>query len=352
MIARLLLIMLPSMRRCCSPWLPASSARRLALPVKPAATLRRRVATSMAEDEGLHDTEEDHCEPALDVPKSKAQPQLSMPVAAAFLSRLHSHAAYPESAARADKDVAGKYMTAFFYTGEYEEWQKGHIARLLELAPSSRLVDIGGGTGRFAQLLREAGGLEQEALCVDPSAGMLEEASKIPGITTECAGGLEFAQKAGETYDRALIKEVVHHLPDDDLREMFRGIYAQLSVGGVCVTCTRPHVVQYPFFDAALEVWKRQQPPMEHYVSIMEEAGFQVSCEVCDYPATLGTEWWLEMVGNRFWSTFSHFSDEELAAGIAEIKEKHGTTASGEPAETISFTEQMVFITASKRAPL
>ena len=33
--------------------------------------------------------------------------------------------------ARADKDVAGKYMTAFFYTGEYEEWQKGHIARLL-----------------------------------------------------------------------------------------------------------------------------------------------------------------------------------------------------------------------------
>eukprot|EP01046_Picozoa_sp_COSAG06_P064449 COSAG06_NODE_15409_length_1072_cov_4.094553_1_plen_38_part_10 len=38
-----------------------------------------------------------------------------MPVAAAFLSRLHSHATYPECA-RADKDVAGKYMTAFFYT--------------------------------------------------------------------------------------------------------------------------------------------------------------------------------------------------------------------------------------------
>lgn len=246
--------------------------------------------------------------------------------------------------ARADKDVAGKYMTAFFYTGEYEEWQKGHIARLLRLTPRCRLVDIGGGTGRFAQLLREACGLEQEALCVDPSAGMLEQAAKIPGIRTECAGGLEFSQKADESYDRALVKEVVHHLPDEELRQMFHGIFAQLQPGGICLTCTRPHVVQYPFFDAALEVWKRQQPPMEHYVSIMEEAGFEVSCEVCDYPATLGVEWWLEMVQNRFWSTFSHFSDEELAAGIAEIRERYCQAG----ADTISFTEQMVFISASK----
>ena len=45
---------------------------------------------------------------------------------------------------------------------------------------------------------------------------------------------------------------------------MFAGIYSQLSPGGVCLTCTRPHVVQYPFFDAALEVWKRQQVSNPH----------------------------------------------------------------------------------------
>ena len=33
---------------------------------------------------------------------------------------------------------------------------------------------------------------------------------------------------------------------------------------------------------------------MEHYVKIMEAAGFEVQCEVADYPATLGTEWWYE----------------------------------------------------------
>ena len=50
------------------------------------------------------------------------------------------------------------------------------------------------------------------------------------------------------------------------------------------------------------------------------------------------------MVGNRFWSTFSHFTDEELAAGIEEIRAKHGG------GDEISFTEQMVFITATKPA--
>ena len=99
-----------------------------------------------------------------------------------------------------------------------EAWQKGHITRCLSLAQANRLVDIGGGTGRFAQLLRDGAssarffahfsahfwltccslfcsifgslvgtdaGLTQDALCVDPSAGMLEEAAKIDGISTE-----------------------------------------------------------------------------------------------------------------------------------------------------------------------
>ena len=267
------------------------------------------------------------------------------------------------------KNVSASYATAFFYTGEYEDWQKGHILRCLRLAPEQRLVDIGGGTGRFAHLLHEAAALQQEAVCVDPSASMLEEAAALEGVATEHCGGVEWASKP-ERYDRALIKEVVHHLTDDELGTMYGGIFnqvlpkplpsrrltplpltaeltaalAQLSAGGVCLTCTRPDIVEYPFFDAALEVWKRQQPPMEHYVGIMERAGFSVSVEVADYPATLGTEWWLEMVANRFWSTFSHFSDEELAAGIEEIKARHGG------AESISFTEKMVFITATKPA--
>ena len=44
--------------------------------------------------------------------------------------------------------------------------------------------------------------------------------------------------------------------------------------------------------------------------------------------------------GNRFWSTFSHFDDEELAKGIRELEEKHAGK------ETLEFNDNLVFITA------
>lgn len=239
--------------------------------------------------------------------------------------------------------VSTNYHTAFFYSGEYEAWQQQNILSRLKLGPANRLVDIGGGTGRFASLLYAAASLEHDALCVDPSPDMLSEAAKLPGIKSLCQGGLEFATgtDAGG-YDRVLLKEVVHHLKHDELTRMFGGLWSKLPIGGVCLVCTRPQIVDYPFFQAALEVWSQQQPAMEYYEELLSGLGFVVTAEVAEYPASLNRDWWLEMVGNRFWSTFSHFSDEDLAAGIQEIRAEH------EASETISFTEKMVFITATK----
>ena len=87
---------------------------------------------------------------------------------------------------------------------------------------------------------------------------MLKAAAQLDGVVAVCSGGVEFAQDTARSYDRALIKEVVHHIPDEALAAMYAGIFAQLSPGGVCLTATRPCVVQYPFFDAAMQVWKQQ----------------------------------------------------------------------------------------------
>ena len=243
------------------------------------------------------------------------------------------------------KAVNESYHTAYFYTGTFENWQKENILQWLELQATDKLVDIGGGTGRFASLLHEEANLEQNVLCVDPSVGMLKAAKKLEGVKVICSGGVEFA-KTAQKYDKALIKEVVHHLPDDDLREMYSGIFAQLLPGGICLTVTRPHVVQYPFFEAAHKVWQENQKTKEHYIELQMNAGLSakigVTYEMVECPVTLTRDWWLEMVQNRFWSTFSNFSDEELAAGLNEIKEKYAESP------TISFTEQMVFIIARK----
>ena len=58
----------------------------------------------------------------------------------------------------------------------------------------------------------------------------------------------------------ALLKEVVHHFGQTQLREIFGGILAQLTPGGRLAIATRPHRPEYPFFEAAAEVWRSQQP--------------------------------------------------------------------------------------------
>jgi len=81
---------------------------------------------------------------------------------------------------------------------------------------------------------------------------------------------------------------------------------------------------------------------MERYVSLLEEIGFRVSVTVFDYPAKLSITWWINMVKNRFWSTFSEFNDKEILLGVNEIKEKYGKS------EFVRFTEKLVMIIAEK----
>ena len=60
------------------------------------------------------------------------------------------------------------------------------------------------------------------------------------------------------------------------------------------------------------------------------------------YPLELPTDEWCKMIENRFWSTFSHFTDEELKAGTDWIR--HNANGSN----TLKFEERMVVITAVK----
>ena len=59
-------------------------------------------------------------------------------------------------------------------------------------------------------------------------------------------------------------------------------------------------------------------------------------------PCKLEKARWFKMVRARFWSTFSHFSDEELEQGIAELDLKFTEVE-------LRFNDVLVFVTAKKR---
>jgi len=150
------------------------------------------------------------------------------------------------------------YEEAFFYAkGEYQEHLVSKVSQHLDLQSSPeavRLVDLGGGTGNFTQALVDFNCLKQRPLCVDPFQEMLDRAVGHPSVDTCCRGAVEFSQEADRRYDRVLLKEMVHHVPEEQLSVLYAGLARQLTPGGVVLTCTRPQEVDYPLFAAARQV--------------------------------------------------------------------------------------------------
>jgi hypothetical protein len=183
-------------------------------------------------------------------------------------------------------------------------------------------------------------------LCVDPFEEMLQHAyAHQPLVRPVLQGAVEFAQTAEAlSLDCVLLKEVIHHIPQQEWGALFGGCHRVLSAGGVVVIITRPQEVEYPLFPRAAEIWKEHQPPAEPFCEALRQAGFSVQEEVHSYLVCLQKAAWLGMVTNKFWSTFSLCTAQELSEGLAFLEEKHALE------EELRFHDNLVFIVATKPA--
>jgi len=252
--------------------------------------------------------------------------------------------------------VPETYHTAWFYGKDtpYEVWQRKILRDALQCEAQGgehELVDIGGGTGRFAALLRETLKIKRPTLCVDPSDIMLEKARASYGdkVKTLCMDAVSFAKTCQpKSFQRCLLKEVVHHIPRGQVDTVFKGLHRGLVSGGVCVILTRPREnIDYPFMERARQVWQEQQPDEQLYLKSLKASGFdQISNETHSFPVKMPQSLWLNMVQDRFWSTFSetNFSKKQLALGVEEIKTKFPAGKDG----NLQFTERVVVIRAKK----
>lgn len=113
-------------------------------------------------------------------------------------------------------------------------WAEDHVTdhvadmveKYLDLKSTSRLVDIGAGSGSFASLLWTRAGLTNPVTCVEPSQQMLDLGANTPGLNPVCQGAEEWAS-ADSVYgevDRVLIKYAVHHFDRKRMSETFKGI--------------------------------------------------------------------------------------------------------------------------------
>ena len=282
---------------------------------------------------------------------------------------------------------AESYEQAFFYEpGVYTERLCSLVRARLQLTVNNavvvdadplppprrrrRLLDIGGGTGNFTRMLIKDTKLS--AIVVDP---FLEQSQC--GETDTSGENVLFVAEPAEAfmetmfnedganndesknwwkrnYDYVLMKEVAHHFADQDRTAIFRGMWQGLRStsdknGGPpsLLLITRPqHDIDYPLWDQARQVWADNQPSLETLVEQLRDAGFQdIQHTIEAYPCVVGLERWQAMVKARFWSTFSHFSDEQLLEACDKIaqNEQHRIKDG-----VIEFEDRLLFVSAKK----
>lgn len=151
-------------------------------------------------------------------------------------------------------------------------------------------------------------------------------------------------------YHQILMKEVAHHFADADRIPIFKGMFQGLlpSDGPPSILIiTRPQKdIDYPLWDEARLVWEQNQPSLDQFISELESAGFMdVKHSIEEYPCTVALDRWQSMVKRRFWSTFSHFSDDALEAACEKIAENERHRLKN---GILHFEDRLLFITAKK----
>lgn len=251
------------------------------------------------------------------------------------------------------------------------------------------LLDIGGGTGNFARMLVKD--TDIEAVVVDPY--LVEETTTVHGNDNNYRGQIRFVKQSaqdfvltGDTNDQGsgsssnggtsvesgkeynnmpswrhqdcqvLLKEVCHHFSDSDRKRIFQGFYNGLTTFSAVqddgtpsvLIITRPQrEIDYPLWDQARDVWARNQPSCEQFVEELKLAGFvNIQHSIETYPCEIPLERWQSMIRQRFWSTFSNFTDDDLNEACQKIAETE--TDRIDKNGVLHFEDRLLFITAEK----
>jgi ubiquinone/menaquinone biosynthesis C-methylase UbiE len=232
--------------------------------------------------------------------------------------------------------LAATYDENWVYSPGFVEWMTDCIQQRLQITDGDLVADIGCGTGLFAR------GLSPHAaavVCADPSAAMLAQVPSSKRLITVTASAQDIS--AGRAalphsgYDAMLLKEMLHHV--DDRPAVIAGLARLLRPGGRMLIVMLPKQISYPLFAAALELFTSQQPDPADVADEMRGAGLAVEVTYESLPLAFPAERYLQMVRNRYMSLLSYFDDEQLEAGVAEIRRAH-------PGAEITFTDTFAFI--------
>jgi len=287
--------------------------------------------------------------------------------------------------------TADSYESSFFYSSHSAYVDdlahkvavrlglQSHTAARMQspvITDSITLLDVGGGTGNFTQqVMAKSNHHHVKAIVLDPflTPNDTPDRHGHPDLTFVAASAQQVferkqQQRASITnFHKVLLKEVIHHVNDNERVDILKGVHQHLSTchatdsinddqnksSPSLLIVTRPQRnIDYPLWDEALEVWAANQPSATQLTSDLQAAGFvHVETSIEEYPCSIPLTQWQNMIQQRFWSTFAHFTDDELQSACHEIEKRYQADATSnrdndEKAKILLFRDRLVFLSA------
>jgi len=218
------------------------------------------------------------------------------------------------------KKIADEFNNVWKFSDNYKKWAVERIGHILNLNIKDILVDVGGGTGTFSNLIYKEF-IPNKVYCIEPEHSMCAIAKKYTNIETICCDTYYFINTLKYNYNKILFKEVIHHI--DDRNKLWSNIYNSIGKNGQILIYTRPKEIRFPLFEKAKRAFYKNQPSEEMIVSELNNNGFKTKIFIESFTFKLSKKEWHAMIKAKFMSDLSIFSEQELIKGIEEVESKY-----------------------------
>jgi ubiquinone/menaquinone biosynthesis C-methylase UbiE len=199
------------------------------------------------------------------------------------------------------------------------------ILNLQKIDCSSRVLDLGCGTGRIAITIQISTGAKITG--IDNSTKMLEIAAKKYERVTWLKDDLDNLKFQDCCFDLILLVFVIHHL--NNLESLLRKLKDMLSPSGslIIVTVSREHIINWPKslcldqFPRFIDIDLARFQDIKDLRILLEDIGYKVNIESFNDETVYKKEEYIERVRKKYLSTLSLLSDEEFERGFKKFLE-------------------------------
>jgi ubiquinone/menaquinone biosynthesis C-methylase UbiE len=224
--------------------------------------------------------------------------------------------------------IASSYDDVRGTSESYVMYWTSQLAEFGELGDNDLVLDIGCGTGRYANIFASSG--TRTIVGLDRSRKMLTVAHNKCSLenTSFVLGDCRTMPLKGNSFDVALMVLVAHHIPIDDRLNAYKEVQEALKPKGRFVIMTRSHEQiresLIALFPGVVEIDTERMPDIQQLKDDLVDAGFNdINLdEVPNYKLYRDRNDFVEKVKQKYISTLTMFDEDEFKERFKTFKDR------------------------------